>query len=298
MKKLITFFSVLFSIQFTGVIALGQAAAKAEPTSALLYEITGTGLKKPSYLFGTIHLICEKDMFSSERMMGYLERTEQLMLEMDMGDPATMQKVVAASMMADGKTVKDHVTPEEYARIDKLFKEYMGVPFGAMDRLKPLMSSTYIYTSPKIIGCQPPAMYENYLRQAASQRKLPVIGLETVEEQMAVIDANSMESQLNDLKKTANDPQVRIAEFRKMLEIYLSQDSDELYRYTETQFKGSGLAAEKMLDGRNQRWIPKIEKAMAAKPIFIAVGAGHLGGKQGVVSLLRTKGYKLRPIRL
>ena len=114
---------------------------------------------------------------------------------------------------------------------------------------------------------------------------------------MAVIDANSLESQLSDLKKTAKDPQVRIAEFRKMFEVYLSQDSDELYRYTQRQFEGSGLASDKMLDVRNQRWIPKIEKAIAAKPTFIAVGAAHLGGKNGVVSLLRAKGYKLKPIR-
>ena len=297
MKKLLTFFSIALITQLTVQIAAGQTAARAEPSSALLYEITGPGLGKPSYLFGTIHLICEKDMFPSERMMGYLERTEQLMLEMDIGDPATMRKVLAASMMSDGKTVKDHVTPEEYARIDSLFKEYLGVPFEAMDKLKPMMSSTYIFTSPKILGCQPPAMYENYFRQAAAQRKLPIAGLETVEEQMAVIDANSLESQLSDLKKTAKDPQVRIAEFRKMFEVYLSQDSDELYRYTQRQFEGSGLASDKMLDVRNQRWIPKIEKAIAAKPTFIAVGAAHLGGKNGVVSLLRAKGYKLKPIR-
>ena len=297
MKALITLVSLLLFAHQSGGAAVAQAAGKAEPASALLYEITGPGLKKPSYLFGTIHLICEKDMFPSERMMGYLGKTEQLMLEMDLGDPGTMQKVLAASMMADGKTVKDHVTPEEYARIDSLFKEYLGIPFEALSKLKPLMSSTYIFTSPKILGCQPPVMYENYLRQAASQRKLAVIGLETVEEQIAAIDANSLESQLSDLKKTAKDPQARIGEFRKMLELYLSQDSDGLYRYTEKQFEGSGLAAEKLLDARNQRWIPKIEASITGKPTFIAVGAAHLGGKKGVVSLLRAKGYKLDPIR-
>ncbi len=236
-------------------------------------------------------------MFSSERMMGYLDKTEQLMLEMDIGDPATMQKVLAASMISDGKTVKDHVTPEEYARIDSLFKEYTGMPFAAMDKFKPMMSSTFILTSPKVLGCQPPVMYENYLRAAAAKRKLGVLGLETPEEQIAVMDSNSLETQISDLKKTAQDPQARIGEFRKLVELYLSQDSDQLYKYTESQFKGSGLLADKMLDGRNVRWIPVIEKHIVAKPTFIAVGAGHLGGKKGVVSLLRAKGYKLKPVR-
>ncbi len=236
-------------------------------------------------------------MFSSERMLGYLDKTEQLMLEMDIADPATMQKILMASMMSDGKTVRDHVTTEEYAKIDSLFKEYLGVSFDAFGRLKPLISSTYIFTSPKILGCQPPVMYETYLRQAASERKLKIFSLETPDEQIAIIDANPLEAQLDEMKKTAQEPRARIGVFRKLFEVYLSQDSDALYAYTEKEFKGSGLAADKMLDARNQRWIPLIEKNIAAKPTFIGVGAAHLGGKKGVVSLLRAKGYKLKPIR-
>ena len=55
---------------------------------------------------------------------------------------------------------------------------------------------------------------------------------------------------------------------------------------------------EKLLDERNAKWIPVIEKNIALTPSFIAVGAGHLGGKKGVLNLLRKKGYKLTPIKI
>jgi uncharacterized protein YbaP (TraB family) len=62
--------------------------------------------------------------------------------------------------------------------------------------------------------------------------------------------------------------------------------------------KAEGYPLEKFIDQRNKNWIPVIEKTIAVTPSFIAVGGGHLGGANGVVNLLRAKGYKLTPIKL
>jgi uncharacterized protein len=296
LNRFLTLLSVFVLTHITSGVVKAQAVSEPRPSAALLYEITGPGLKKPSYLFGTIHLICEKDMFSP--VVGYLDKSEQLILEMDLGDPTLMQKVLIGSMMDGGKSVKDQLTAEEFARIDKMYKEYVGIPFTALQNLKPMISSTYLYMSPKVLGCQLPMMYDNYFAKAATMRKLPVVGLETAEEQIAVLDSNSVEKQLKDLSAMSADPAAKIEEFHKLYKIYLSQDSDTLYRYTGKQFKDSGFSAQKMLDGRNAKWITKIEAAVAAKPTFIAVGAAHLGGQKGVVNLLREKGYTVRPIRL
>ena len=58
----------------------------------------------------------------------------------------------------------------------------------------------------------------------------------------------------------------------------------------------SGLTREKMLDNRNLNWIPKLEDWMSKKSLFVAVGAGHLAGENGVIHLLRNKGYKVEPV--
>lgn len=215
-----------------------------------------------------------------------------------MDDPAVMQKALVLSSITGGKSVKDYLTAEEYARLDTVYKNYLGISFDVLAAFKPMISSTYLLTSPKILGCQPPIVYDNYLAQTASAAKMPVLGLETVEEQMAVIDSEPFEKQLKALKEVGDSPQKSIDEFKTLYALYLSQDSDALFDNARDGMKKEGFSQEKMLDRRNRNWIPHIEKAVAEKPTFIAVGGGHLGGPSGVVALLRARGYKLKPIRL
>ena len=161
-----------------------------------------------------------------------------------------------------------------------------------------MFATAAVLSSPKILGCQPPVIYDNYFAQMTKLRKIPLIGLESMEVQMAVIDSIPLDQQIKELKEIAVDPEKTIAEFKKLTQTYLSQDSDEMYDLVVAEMKKPGYSQAIMVDNRNISWIPVIEKNIAAKASFIAVGAGHLGGKNGVVNLLRRKGYKLTPIRL
>jgi len=298
MKKKLSLLSALFALLFSTVSNIQAQPIKTVTASGLLYEISGKNLKKPSYLFGTIHLICEKDMFPAEKLKSYINQTEQLMLEFDMDDQAVIQKAVKGSMLPDGKSTKDYLKPEEYAKIDEVYKNYLGISFDLLQKFKPLVSGTYLLTSPKVIGCQPPVVYDNFLAQTAVANKMPVLGLETVEEQIAVIDSEPLDEQIKTLNEIAENPEKSIGEFKNLYKIYLSQNPDELYSFTVRHMKEQGYSQAKMLDSRNVNWIPIIEKNMVVKPSFIAVGAGHLGGEKGVIKLLRAKGYKLTPLGL
>jgi len=289
---LLSITALLFFVQPTKA-----QTAKPAATSALLYRIEGKGLKRPSYLFGTIHLICEKDMFKAETMKTYLDQTGQLMLEMELDDPAAMKKVTDGTVLKDGKTVKDLLKPEEYSKLDSVFKSYLGISFDMLATYNPIVSSSIFLMSPKIIGCQAAKGYETELMKAVASRKVPVVGLETAEEQIAALDSQTLNDQLKWLTDIANNPQKPIDEFQKLNKLYFAQDSDSLYDLASNGMKESGMSQIKMLDDRNIKWIPTIEKTIAGTPTFIAVGAGHLGGKNGVVSLLRAKGYTLTPIR-
>ena len=290
--------SILFALLFLTVSGARSQTVKKAEQSGLLYEITGKNLKQPSYLFGTIHLICAKDMFAAEKMKGYIAQTGQIMLEFDMDDKAVIQKALGYSMLKDGKSVKEYLTADEYARLDSLYKNYVGFSFDVLQRFKPMISGAFLLTSPKVLGCQPPTVYDNYLAQTAAANKMPVIGLETAEEQIAVIDSAPLDEQIKALNAIGANPQKGIAEFQALYKLYLTQDSDALYALAAAQLKAEGYSQSKMLDSRNVKWIPAIEKNIAEKPTFIAVGAGHLGGKNGLISLLRARGYKLTPIKL
>lgn len=300
MKKKLLLLLIAIGAFLPGVIGAGAQTPAPKPSeSALLYEISGRNLEKPSYLFGTIHLICQKDMFPAEKLAGYLGRANQLMLEFDMDDPALVRQMLQMATMKDGQSVKDLMKPEDYAKLDEVYKKYLGVSFDVFQKFKPMIAQTALLASPKIIGCQPPMVYDNFLMQTAVATKKPVSGLESAEEQIAVIDSQPLAQQIEALSKLAAEPEKSVAEFKALTDHYLAQNSDELYSFLVEQMKkDNSLSQNALLDVRNTRWIPIIERNIAAKPSFIAVGGGHLGGAKGVVALLRAQGYTLTPIKL
>ena len=121
MKKIFLAVLSTFTIVFLLSSEASAQAKKGQPSRGLLYKISGKDLKKPSYLFGTIHVICPTDMFSMETLGGYLDQTDQLIIELDMDDAAEMQAMGKGLVMPDGKTLNDFLTPAQYAKVDEMF---------------------------------------------------------------------------------------------------------------------------------------------------------------------------------
>ena len=124
-------------------------------------------------------------------------------------------------------------------------------------------------------------------------------GLETIEEQMAVFDNIPYQEQMDDLLRTAkNGLEEDKAEFDKMQEVYKTKDLNKIMKFmAETENKMYGNNASVLLTDRNKNWIPKIEAIAKEKATFFGVGAAHLGGKEGVIMLLRKKGYKVEAVK-
>lgn len=297
MKKFILTALAMFVVVFSSALGASAQTKKVEETTGLLYKISGKDLKKPSYLFGTIHIVCPNDMFSMEKLSGYLDQTDQLVMELDMDNPAEIQAMTAGMVMRDGKTLKDFLTAEEYTKVDETFKNYMGVSVDAVKQVKPFALAMIISTNPKALGCTPNS-YEASLLKSATDRKKGVEGLETASSQFAVFEKMPLEKQAQDLYKLALDPQKSFDGFKKLTETYKSQNSENLYALMDSQMSENKALQTSLLDDRNIDWIPKIERAIAGKSSFIAVGGGHLGGAKGVVALLRAKGYKIEAIKL
>ncbi len=296
MKKslLVVMLLALFAVFST----IHAQTMKPAENSALLYEISGNGLKKPSYLFGTFHIICSGEMIQAEKLTNYIDKTEQLFLEVDFDDLAELQSIGKMPFLADGKTLNDFYTEEKYAKVGKLVQNALGAPIENFKNIKPLFLQIMAITSPKFLGCSQANSYDLSFLQYAQTKQKPVEGLETVAVQAATIDSIPLKKQADGLYQTALEPEKSSAEFKKLLEIYKTQNTDKLFEYMETQMKDDPAFQTNLLDKRNTAWIPKIEKAVKEKSSFIAVGAGHLGGKTGVLNLLRAKGYKVQAIKL
>ncbi|HKP31660.1 MAG TPA: TraB/GumN family protein, partial [Chitinophagaceae bacterium] len=125
-------------------------AKKAVPSSGntLLYEITGNGLKKPSYIFGTMHLLCEDDARLSPNLKKAIASTNQIYFEIDMDDFTQTMGTLKYIRMNDNTKLSDLITPEEYARVKKYFTENPAIiPFAMMERFKPFMLTALISES-------------------------------------------------------------------------------------------------------------------------------------------------------
>ena len=296
--KILTNVFTLISVACATTVAFGQCAA-SEPTGSLLYEISGNKLAKPSYLLGTFHAICSDNMVAFEKIDPHLAKTDRLLMEVDLDDPAELLTLSQALTMPSGKTLEGLLTPEQFAKVDAMTRKWLGYSATNVSTIKPMMVGVLVITSPKAIGCTP-TPYELSLMQYASARKKPVLGLETVNEQMKFIDSKPLESHAKDLYEIASDTDKAIAELKKLMAVYKAGDAEKLYEVGEAQIKPADreYMLGRLIKARNTAWVPKIEASMKEAPTFIAVGAAHLGGGNGLIKLLRAKGYEVRPVRL
>jgi uncharacterized protein YbaP (TraB family) len=268
--------------------------AQVPAENSLLWEISGRGLAKPSYLFGTIHLICPTDFSLSDSLKSTLSRTQQVALEMDMDDPGMMAGMMKTMNMTAGNELKKLVTQQEYERLDRFFKDSVHVGLGMFERAKPFVLMGPLFNT--VLDCQPQS-YEMALVELADKQKTEVIGIETLEEQMAIFDTIPYKDQAKMLLNLIDSLPSARKEFKTLIALYKAQNINQLYGMTLKSEFGMEGNEEVMLFARNRKWIPRIRRIASAKPTFFAVGAAHLGGEKGVIALLRKEGYQVRAVK-
>ncbi|QSS96734.1 TraB/GumN family protein [Psychroflexus sp. ALD_RP9] len=263
--------------------------------NALLWKVSGNGLDENSYLYGTIHLACEVKI--SEEVKTTFEATNQLALEINMADPAMMTTMMQNMYMADGKTLADFTTDQELKQLETFFEgKVPGMSFAMMQNIKPFFLSSMAMTS--FLSCANPQGYDMYFLQQAKQADKAIIGLETLEDQLNIIDKVPYENQVDDLLLMANESLASNKKmFQDMLDFYEAKDLQGLMNFMNKQESSMNLYAEDFLDHRNKKWISVITEVAKEKSTFFAFGAAHLAGENGVVNLLRKAGFTVEAIQ-
>lgn len=262
--------------------------------NSTLWKIEGNGLDKASYLFGTIHITCDATLEND--VMKALDETTQVVLEIDMDDPEMQTKMMKGIYMKDGKTLNDLVNEEDFAAIDSLFINNVGMSVKLMQNVKPFFLSSMLY--PKFIDC-PMQSFETELMKIATEQNEEVLGLETIEDQIEVFEIIPYEEQIKDLVRTAKDNLAYDkANFAKLLEIYKNENITAMQDFmNDDNYSSVADYQDILLDNRNKNWIPKIKEFAEDQATFFGVGAGHLAGENGVIKLLRDAGYTVTAVR-
>lgn len=286
---------IAIAIGFTACKTAQKAVANnsaPQLENSLLWKIEGNGIK-PSYLFGTIHLIAQGDYFMNQPTKDAFAAMDQVVLELDMDDPKMQMDMFAHATMKDGMTLDKLVTPEEYKQVDEFMTATLGGGLEMFKSWQPILLSGILAT--KFIE-GPPASYEGSFIQMAGESKKEILGLETVEEQLGAMGNISYEDQAKMLMESINDMDEAKKIFADLVATYKRQDVAGLQKMMIDQSGGVDFASA-LLDSRNEDWIPKIGNFAKDKSTFFAVGSGHLGGAKGVINLLRKAGYKVTAVK-
>lgn len=258
---------------------------------SILWEITGNELNRPSYLFGTIHLIPKDSFYFPEFMEDRLTQSEMLVTEISMDIPLKEQIALAQRMMLpDEKTFQDYMTEEEYSHFESFLIDSLDIKpmkVDAFTKIKPIYVPGLILNELVI----KPTAYEMELSKIAKKKKLENEYLETIHEQLDILDKIKMEDAFGYFSSDFDMEQ----EYKELLTKYLAGDIHSIYMDMKSDTTFEGFESS-LLKERNQKWIPKIDSLIHEKSCFIAVGAGHLPGEEGVINLLRNKGYIVKPV--
>ncbi len=293
MKKLIIKLLV-FAGSFGFGMFLANVAIANEPErgdKGILWKVEGKGIKT-SYVFGTFHLISQSDFQLSDKAKELLAKSDKLVLELDMDDPTLQSTMMQYAGMQGDNSLKNLLSAEDYTLVDKAVTAQVGAGLAAFDKLKPFVISTMLYPT---LFDEAIASYELSLTQLAMAGQKEVLGLETVEYQMSIFDKIPYDLQADELVEIITQKDEMAEVFRQMVANYKAEDIEALQRTVDSYYEQPDFS-KWLLDDRNKNWVGRIGELSKESSNFYAVGAGHLGGKNGLINLLKVAGYKVTAV--
>ena len=280
----------------------------------LLYKITHKNLDKPSYIVGTYHLAPASFVDSIPGARAALEAVEVVCGEVVMSEMESKEnekKVKEAMMLPDGKSLADVLTADEMQRLNDYMTKIMGMNLenpilkSQMGKMTPMAISTqlqlvqYMKNTPKF---NPLKLIDGYFQKTAKKAGKRVAGLETVEFQINTLYmGTSIERQKEQLFCMVDNSEYYALQMKELSAAYFAQDIQALWDLTEEKLGNSCDSTPEedmaLIFGRNAAWVEQIPAMINESSTLFVVGAAHLPGEQGVLELLKAKGYTIEAVK-
>lgn len=280
-------FAALLSVNFMTASAQNKNTGNE---NGLLWEVSGNGLSKPSYITGTFHILCSKDFDLKPKVLKALEKSDNFVMEINYTDPGEMKDL--QKMYQNDKKISDQLSSNEAQELDKILTDY-GTGLEKINNSSP--QSLYALLSMKAIPCPQTEIksYELELLQSALKGKKNIKGLEKVNDQMKSInDAYDLKATIAQLKL---GKEYKVL-FEKMIEAFKNEDAQSLYSLFKDERFMNAQQEKAMLTDRNRNWVQVMPEMMKSGSSFFAVGGSHLMGENGIIPLLKAKGYTIKPV--
>jgi len=288
------------------IIAAGSMYPQTgtDKSGFVLWKISGKGLYKPSYLLGTMHLKPGEYFNSIPGAKTALQSCEQVVGELSMADMIGMQiKMRQAMLMPSDTTYKMLYSDDDYRFVSNKISSFAsGYGMDNLSKFKPaaiqltLIAAAYMKNSPDV---DPANTMDRYIQLEAAKEQKPVLGLETVDDQIRVLfSSENLQAQANALLCFLKNTEQLTALIPEQIKYYNQGNLNKLYQ----QFKDDKICplnpseTAAINKDRNRAWMEKLPRIMKNGSSFIAVGALHLAGEDGLLNLLEKAGYKVEPV--
>jgi uncharacterized protein len=292
MRKVFAAFLALLAVTCASRAEVVYAKIPAHPALWTVHGPKGT-----AYLFGSVHLLPPNVDWHTREIDAAFANSDTLIFELAMDDTfqQRMQTYIKErGMLPAGQHLRDMLTPEAKKELD-VEAAKLPVPAAAIDRMRPWLAELTI----EVMGMtkqnfSSASGVDMQVQSEADGR--PVIGLETIDQQIALLAPSDPKVELQDFEASlkTSGAAAQKEEMGPLLDAWMHGRVDRLASLTQKAFRQYPDAQKALFDDRNKAWVTKISALLdEPKTYFITVGAGHLAGPHGVPALLRAKGFRV-----
>jgi uncharacterized protein YbaP (TraB family) len=291
-------FAALFFLAFLAAFAPALAQTTAPQTvqaQPALWRVQGD--HGTVYLFGSIHVLPPNVDWQTPQVKRAAKRADVFVFEIPLGVD-TVNRITALvgerGTLAPGQSLRQMLPPDSQADLDKALAS-LQLPETAVDNKRPWLVSLMIDA---VLMRKHMQQFEfgadHILTQQATDRKMEIRYLETVDQQLALLAPGDPTVELQSFEAELKSFQTEDSDLVAVTDAWEKGDTAALDDITNKEFKDHPEARAAFFTDRNRNWVKEIEAMLHERKIFfISVGVGHLVGKDGVPNLLRADGYKV-----
>ncbi len=276
---IILFIKITFSVQAQEIIL----------ENSILWKVEHPDLEKPSFIFGTLHMMCSDDFTMPEKVLQAVATADALVLEIDFSDPEEMKSLQAS--MTGAQKISEELSVAQFKKLDTLVQRVIGTPLANLDAYGLSMLNMMLFS--KMLPCTEIKSFEAELMQIAKTEEMPIYSFETVNEQVAIVKAayptafSYQQMMLFDAyKKDLNNAIIA----------YNKEELNVAINYLTKPEYMDANATTLLQVNRNKNWVEQMPQLMQERSNLFAVGAAHLSNNFGIIHLLRQRGYTVSPV--
>lgn len=300
MKTLIKVSLLLVLVVFSQSQSLAEQNTARQPEpgilhpKGLLWKIEKPGVQT-SYLFGTMHVADPRVTKLADEVEQAFSGADHFVMEMLLNFSA-VGYVTRSSFFSDGQTLNQLMSAQQYQRLINLLNQRLFVTEDMLQHMKPwaVLTMLMMPVEQQLSG---DAALDMVLFRRATKNRKQVTGLESPEEQIAVFESLSLEEQVWMLNRSIDELKKSDAQVPRMLNAYLKADLQQLVDIQqEFMYEDSDIDDRfmyQLLEMRNHRMSERLQPILEQGSAFIAIGALHLPGEEGVLHLLEKQGYRV-----